>query len=141
MVVLDTDHLSLLDRENKLVSLSLRERLNRLSPELVVTTVVSFEDQMRGWMAILAKSRPVDFQVEAYQRLNRVLDTFCKMPVLRFDNKAAAIFADLQKAKIRIGTRDLKIASIVLANDATLLSRNMVDFHKVPELKVEDWTQ
>ena len=40
---------------------------------------------------------------------------------------------------IRIGAMDLKIASIALANNATLLSRNLKDFGKVPDLKVEDW--
>jgi len=35
---------------------------------------------------------------------------------------------------------DLKIAAIAIANDATLLSRNLRDFGKVPDLRVEDWT-
>jgi tRNA(fMet)-specific endonuclease VapC len=35
---------------------------------------------------------------------------------------------------------DLKIAAISLANNATLLSRNMQDFRRVPGLRVEDWT-
>jgi tRNA(fMet)-specific endonuclease VapC len=34
---------------------------------------------------------------------------------------------------------DLKIASIVLANQATLLSANLRDFQQVPGLQVEDW--
>ena len=34
---------------------------------------------------------------------------------------------------------DLKIASIVLVHDATLLSRNLRDFRQVPGLRVEDW--
>jgi tRNA(fMet)-specific endonuclease VapC len=46
----------------------------------------------------------------------------------------------LQKAKLRIGTLDLKIAAITLAHDATLLTRNTADFGKVPGLKFEDWT-
>lgn len=96
---------------------------------------------MRGWMAVLAKSRSLDYQIEAYHRLNRVLDTFCGISVLKFNQNAASILAGLQKNKIRIGTMDLKIASIVLANDATLLTRNMVDFGKVPDLKMEDWTR
>jgi tRNA(fMet)-specific endonuclease VapC len=42
--------------------------------------------------------------------------------------------------KIRIGTMDLRIAAIALTHGATLLSRNLVDFKRVPELEVEDWT-
>jgi len=34
---------------------------------------------------------------------------------------------------------DLKIASIVLAHDATLLSRNLRYFQQVLNLRVEDW--
>jgi tRNA(fMet)-specific endonuclease VapC len=34
---------------------------------------------------------------------------------------------------------DLKIAATAIANNATLLSRNLKDFNKVPGLKVEDW--
>ena len=48
-------------------------------------------------------------------------------------------FEQLQKQHIRIGTMDLKIAAIAIANNATLLSRNLKDFSKVPGLKVEDW--
>jgi tRNA(fMet)-specific endonuclease VapC len=35
---------------------------------------------------------------------------------------------------------DLKIAAIALAHKATLLSRNLRDFSRVPDLKVEDWS-
>ena len=60
--------------------------------------------------------------------------------MLPFDAKAAAHFARLKQARIRIGTMDLKIAAIALANDATLLTRNRADFDKVPGLRVEDWS-
>lgn len=53
---------------------------------------------------------------------------------------AAAEFERLRKQRIRIGTMDLKIAAIALANNATLLSKNLRDFGKVPGLKVEDWS-
>lgn len=46
----------------------------------------------------------------------------------------------LTGAKVRVGTKDLRIASIVLANNATLLTRNNRDFSRVPDLRSEDWT-
>jgi tRNA(fMet)-specific endonuclease VapC len=36
---------------------------------------------------------------------------------------------------------DLKIAAICLAHDALLLTRNLVDFRRVPGLRVEDWLE
>jgi tRNA(fMet)-specific endonuclease VapC len=62
------------------------------------------------------------------------------IPLLPFDNRAAAEFDRLRQSRIRIGTMDLKIAAIALANDATLLTRNLSDFRKVPGLRAEDWS-
>jgi tRNA(fMet)-specific endonuclease VapC len=79
-------------------------------------------------------------QVEAYRRLLRHLDNYRRIPVLAFDAQAAIEFQRLRRARVRIGTMDLKIAAIVLSQSATLLSKNLADFGKVPDLRVEDWT-
>jgi tRNA(fMet)-specific endonuclease VapC len=140
MIVLDTDHMSLLERGESPSASRLQARLATLPPELRTTTIVSFEEQMRGWMAYLAKSRTVARQVDAYKRLQRQLDTYANMKLLGFDERAATEFQRLMKARIRIGTLDLRIAAIALSQDATLLTRNTSDFAKVPGLKFEDWT-
>ena len=49
-------------------------------------------------------------------------------------------FGGSTRLKLRIGTMDRKIAAIALTHDATLISRNLADFRRVPGLKVEDWT-
>jgi len=91
-------------------------------------------------MAIKTKARTVMEEIEAYSRLRRHLDDYRTILVLDFDQRAAAEYQELRRLRIRIGTMDLKIAGIVLAHDATLLTRNLSDFRKVPGLKVEDWT-
>ncbi len=141
MVVLDTDHLSVLDWPTNPEAERLVARLRALAPEEVTATIVSFEEQMRGWLAILAKAKTMAKQVEAYERLGRQLDTYRGMRLLPFDERAAAEFQRLRKLKLRVGTMDLKVAAIVLVHNATLLSRNLRDFEQVPDLKVEDWTK
>jgi tRNA(fMet)-specific endonuclease VapC len=140
MLVLDTDHMSVLERNDHHASATLRERLSTLSPVEVATTIISYEEQMRSWMAHIARTRSMTQQVEACRRLLRHLDNYRRIPVLAFDAQAAVEFQRLRRARIRIGTMALKIAAIVLSQSATLLSKNLVDFGKVPDLRVEDWT-
>lgn len=137
---LDTDHMSLLERAESGSGTRLLERLRQVAPEQRGTTIISFEEQMRGWMGYLAKARQVAKQIEAYRRLHRQLDMYGQMVVLDFNETAATEFQRLSGARLRIGTMDLKIAAIVLAHDATLLSRNLRDFRQINGLKVEDWT-
>ena len=139
MLVLDTDHMSLLEWGSE-SSAVLRERLADIPPDQVAATIISSEEQMRGWMAYIARSKSTARQLEAYQRLQRHLDNYRQIPVLEFDETATDEFLRLRRSRIQIGTMDMKIAAIVLARDATLLSRNLVDFGKVPGLNVEDWT-
>jgi len=140
MVVLDTDHMSILERNTQPGSTTLRAHLAHLPPDEAVTTIISYEEQMRGWMAYLTQSRAVAQQVVAYRRLLQHLDNYRRIPVLVFDETAAVVFQRLRRARLRVGTMDLKIAAIVLSRDALLLSKNLTDFGQVPGLQVEDWT-
>ncbi len=118
MVVLDTDHLSLLEGGSSVGTQKLRARLARFAPGEAVTTIVNFEEQMRGWLSFLARARTVVHQVEAYRRLEQHLDNYRRIPVLGFNESAAVEFRRLENLRLRIGTFDLKIAAIVLSNGA-----------------------
>ena len=138
-LVLDTDHMSLLEWGSNEAA-PLRERLANHDETDVATTIVSYEEQMRGWMTYLARAKSLTKQVEAYRRLRSHLENYRQIPVLDFDDKAARIYHQLRRARIRVGSMDLKIAAIVISQEATLLSRNVRDFAKVPGLHIEDWT-
>ena len=140
MIILDTDCLSLLERQTGTAYLQLQSKLDEFPSDEIATSIVTFEEQMRGWLAYLAKMRSIDEQVIAYETLKQYFDYFKTLTIVGFDKKAAMIFKHLRAQKIRIGAMDLKIASIALANDAILVSRNLVDFERVPDLNVNDWT-
>jgi len=140
MIVLDTDHLSCLEWGSD-ESANLRARLAESSDRTVVVSIASYEEQMRGWMALLSKTPDVKRQVDAYSRLRKHLQLYCSIPLLDFSAVAAERFSELRRQKIRIGTMDLKIAASCLCEGALLLTRNAVDFSKVPGLRFEDWTR
>ncbi len=140
MHVLDTDHLSLLDRKTSAEAQRLMFRLSPLGDDGVATTIITYEEQMRGWLSWLAQARSMEQQMERYSKLRNSLTRYCRIRILDFDEPVVEKFERLQKQRIRIGTMDLKIAAIALAHDAILLSRNLRDFSKVPGLKVEDWS-
>jgi tRNA(fMet)-specific endonuclease VapC len=73
--------------------------------------------------------------------LGRVIRDFSSGPVLHFDSAAAATFANLTASRVRIATMDLRIAAIALTRGLILVTRNQVDFEKVPRLQIEDWTR
>jgi tRNA(fMet)-specific endonuclease VapC len=140
MIVLDTDCLSLLERERILESSKLINALEAHPDNEIVTTIITYEEQMRGWLAFIRKCRSLDQQVNGYERLHRFLESYRSTPVLGFDEGSVAVYRELKAKKIRVGTMDLMIAAIVIANKAILITRNLSDFEQVPGLRAEDWT-
>lgn len=114
-------------------------RLREARDPFVGTTAVNAEEQIRGWLAEINRQREVYRQIVPYGRLVDLIEFFKDFPIVRFNQRAAEEFERLRKQRIRIGTMDLKIASIAIVHDALLLSANLVDFQKVPGLNVENW--
>ena len=139
MYILDTDHLSVIDRGGANAK-RLLQRLASIDPTQVATSIISYEEQMRGWLSYAAKAQTIEKQVEAYKELKRQLTNYCTIPIIDFDERAAKELQRLKKLYPRLGTMDLKIASVVLVNQAVLLTRNSSDFGRIIGLLVEDWT-
>ena len=139
MWLLDTDHLSILERGGSL-AFPLQLRLNQVPINEVGTTIVNYEEQMRGWLSQEARANtPLRVQ-EAYALLENHIETFRDLALFSYGAESASRFEQLRQDRIRIGTKDLRIAAICLANNATLLTRNLKHFSQVPGLKAEDWS-
>jgi tRNA(fMet)-specific endonuclease VapC len=140
--ILDTDVFTLAELPDSREYLHMHARVLELdAADRVVTTIVTYEEQTRGWLAYAAKSRETQHQIKAYGRLNKHLRAYLNFEILDFDGAAARKFDYLLSLKLRVGTADLKIAAIALSQDAILVSRNVKDFNGVPNLDVEDWTK
>jgi tRNA(fMet)-specific endonuclease VapC len=138
MILLDTDHFSLVVDARHAHHSRLVDQLRRAN-DAVALPIVAVEEQLRAWLAQVRRVQDVKKQVYPYDRLIRLIDTLRQWDIARWNEAAADIFVRLRRERIRIGTQDLKIASIALHTGALLLSANLRDFEKVPELRVEDW--
>jgi len=133
--ILDTDHLSLLQRGNTLI----RQRLSMFNPQDIAITIVAASEQIRGRMNIISRADSSSELVLAYARLEDTLEDINSLNVLQFSEAAGNIYTEL-KTKIRDGTQDLRIAAITLSVNGILVTRNWKDFEKVPNLCLEDWS-
>ena len=141
MIILDTDHIVTLKHENDPHWNTLTTNLVSSADQDFATTAITVEEQNRGWLALINRYTDVHKQIPAYARLIELFRFFANWRIMAFDEAAADEFVHLRKERIRIGTHDLKIASIALVNDATLLSANLRDFEQVPGLRVENWLE
>ena len=88
MIVLDTDHLSVLQWQEQPACDKLLARLDRLALDDVGTTIISFHEQVQGWLAYLKRAHKPDDVVRAYAKLEAVWRSFLKMNVLSFTDEA-----------------------------------------------------
>lgn len=135
--ILDTDHVTLFQHSYPKIS----QRARTVGSSNIFVTTVTLEEQLRERLAGISRSatKPERLAV-AYENLRKTLLYFCSVNLLNFDDAAYNCYQSLHQQKIRIGTQDLRIAAIALANQATLVTRNQQDFSKVSSLSLEDWT-
>src|SRR5207237_10452349 len=107
-------------------------RLSRVSPDDVATSSISIAEL---WYGAAKHAEPERKQ----KRWRRFLEPFTVLP---FDRAASELHGELRHTLRRqpIGERDLLIACIALDHDLTLVSANLREFSRVPNLRVEDWS-
>jgi tRNA(fMet)-specific endonuclease VapC len=138
--LLDTDHLTILWHDQGHSYDALISRIADHSGDEFAVSIVTIEEQLRGWLAYVAKASAVEGTIKGYSKLREVIQRFSEINVLDFDTKAAKVFVELKSQGVRMGTMDLRIAAIAIANNLTLLTRNTIDFERVANLHFEDWT-
>lgn len=134
--VLDTDHVSLLQRGHPLVV----ARIISVAAADRAVTVVTAAEQIQGRLAVIRRATIETAAAHGFRHLQETIDFYLSVKVLPYDAAAVNLFEQLRLQKIRIGTQDLRIAAITLSNNATLVTRNHRDFRLVPHLSLVDWS-
>jgi len=118
--------------------------LNGTSPALISHLQSIPRSQVRLSSVVKAEllygARQSSRIAENLRLLERFFDTIASLP---FDDRCAEEYGLLREALDRtgrpIGPNDLMIAATARAHDAILVTHNVREFSRVPELQLEDW--
>jgi tRNA(fMet)-specific endonuclease VapC len=133
--VLDTDILSLYWQGHPTVT----SRVDACPQQSLAITVIAVEEQLSGWHSLIrAANRPAEI-AHAYQRLADAVRFLTRWPIFTFTESAIATFEQLRSMRLNVRNPDLRIAAIALEHNATVVTRNLRDFQRVPNLPVENW--
>ena len=131
MFCLDTDVLSFLISRSP--PLGLLRRLADVPATDQCTTSITLGEMLYG-----AAKRGRASLIERIDQMVRR-----EFPVIAFDETAAENYgplrASLESRGLPLADADLRIASICLAGDLTLVTGNLRHFSRVPGLRVENW--
>jgi tRNA(fMet)-specific endonuclease VapC len=109
-------------------------RLNQRAPSQVVLALQTFAELRLG---VEKCARPV----EEHAKLQAVIAPYSvALPTLATAACYAKIRADLEKRGQTISEQDLWVAATALEEGGIVVTNNVGEFSRIPNLAVEDWT-
>ena len=141
MIILDTDHLTVLKYAKDSRFMKLAQRMADSVDQDFATTAITLEEQLRGWLAEINRFPEPEKQIPAYAELTGLIEFFSYWTILPFDLSAASRFRQFRSQKTRAGSMDLKIASIAVSLDCILLTANTRDFASISGLRIDNWLE
>jgi len=138
--LLDTDHLSILQRKAGAEYARLSAWMVGFTPADFACCVVSLHEQLLGAHAFLNQAKNTASLIRGYEILERLPRDYLTFALLPFDLPAANVYDGLLAQHLRVRRMDLRLAAIALSRNLTVLTRNLRDFSRVPGLKIEDGT-
>ncbi len=135
LYVLDTDILSLYWAGDAVVV----ARVDACPADQLAITIITVEEQLSGWYDLIRQARrPADL-AHAYRRLGDATCFLGRWRILPYTEAAMERASALHGMKLNVRKMDLRIAAITLEHAATLVTRNLRDFQRIPSLTIENW--
>jgi tRNA(fMet)-specific endonuclease VapC len=136
--ILDTDHTSLFLAGNKSIITQVAQH-----SENIAITIITVQELFNGWNGKLNDPRQANNLSNLYTKLWKTTEFFKIITILNFDLDAENYYNRLRQNNRNLAKKklekDLRIASIALMQNATVVTRNYKDFSQVPNLQIENW--
>lgn len=136
LYVLDSDILSLYQRGHAAVC----EHVERHELSELAVTIINVEELLSGWYTVRRRKTERKELARIYERFAQSVRLLVKLQILSFSEEAIDRYEQLRQLKLHVRANDLRIAAIAIENSAIVVTRNRVDFSRVPGLQIEDWS-
>jgi tRNA(fMet)-specific endonuclease VapC len=136
LYVLDTDILSLFQEGHP----GIQKHVAQHRPDDLATSIISVEEQLSGWYTLRRRVKGRDQLARAYERIAENVRMLSRLQILSFSARAIDRYEVLRRSKLGVKGNDLRIAAIALDISAIVVTRNLVDFRRIPGLTIEDWS-
>ncbi len=133
--ILDTDMLSLFQRKHPVVVASVVAHRT-----VTAITAITVEEQFGGWFSRLRQVRTGSEYAAISGSIASTTEMLSQFRVLPMTESAFDRLGELKRQKLNIGGNDLRIAAIARETGATVATRNLRDFGRVPGLVAVDWS-
>lgn len=131
MTAFDTDILSDIFRAVPAVV----ARASLIDPAQQTVPIVVVEEVIRGRFATIRQAESGKGKVDlaqAYDLFDQSFRALAAFRTLLYTEAADKLLQSLKRAKIRVGTRDVRIAAICIVHGATLVTRTPAITHRYP---------
>jgi tRNA(fMet)-specific endonuclease VapC len=135
LYLLDTDTFSLYQRGHARVFQAVVNR------PVAALSIITVDELWSGWLTAVRQAKTPDRMALGYARLTETVVELRNWEIVTFAEAAILRHHSLKRQKLNIGGNDLKIAAIALELGATVVTRNVRDFGRVPGLALDDWSK
>lgn len=104
--------------------------------------IVAAAEIVRGWLAAVRQAEAGKGRMSLEYALGQFQQRLVNMTpftLLSYTTAAHTLVQQWQRAKIRVGTNDLRIAATCIIHGATLVTRNAQDYARLPGLTFDVW--
>ena len=120
----------------------LGDRLKNTSGYEVSISIITFTELLQGWLAEINRSlaRPKSDICRAYDNLAQAQEDLRSFKTIRYTSQIESIYQAFPSSVKRVGTNDCRIAATAIAHGLIVVTCNVRDFSRIPNVKFEDWT-
>jgi tRNA(fMet)-specific endonuclease VapC len=97
------------------------------------------QEVLDGWLGFIKRQTLPDRIAHGYDELAAKIPFLASFTIVPYRGTTITLFAHLRGLRLNVGPNDLRIAAVALEHNAVVVTRNLRDFGRIPNVIAENW--